>query len=343
MSKAFFLSKNSDADKAFELNEIQVGDPKDDEVQIEVKSFGLNFADIMARRGLYQDCPPLPTVIGYDVAGLVSKVGKDVKEFKKGDRVVALTRFGGYSQLVNTMQEGVAKIPDSLDFSKATALATQACTAYYCAFECVQLHKGDKVLIQAAAGGVGSILVQMAKARGCKIYGTASTSKMDFLRELGVDHPIDYTKVDFKEYIENAPGIGGGLDVVFDSLGGKAFSKGWKLLSPGGKIVFLGSASSLKNGKGGLISNLGLAAGFGVFSPIQLILNSKNMCGVNMLRIADHRKHIFKHCIDEVVKMFEAGTIDPILGKEFKSSALSEAHEYLEKRKSIGKVAVAWD
>ena len=340
--KAFYLIKNGDASEAFELREHEMQSPGDDEVTIKVESFGLNFADVLARRGLYQDCPPLPCVVGYDVAGKVHEVGKNVDEFQPGDRVVALTRFGGYSEYVNTMKEGVAKIPDDLDYGKATALATQACTAYYCAYECVQMHAGDKVLIQAAAGGVGTILVQMGKSKGCIVYGTASSGKQQYLKDIGVDYPIDYTKEDFAEYISKHTEIGDGLDIVFDSLGGKPFKKAYNLLSPGGKMVFFGSASSLKNGKGSLISTLKMAFGFGLFSPVQLIMNSRSMCGVNMLRIADHRKNIFKHCIDEVVKLYEDGVIDPVVGKEFSSDQLAEAHHYLESRQSIGKIAVNW-
>ena len=342
MAKAYYLTKNADSNQAFELRDHTLQELNDDEVKIKVHSFGLNFADVLARRGLYQDCPPLPTVIGYDVAGTVSAVGHNVNDCNVGDRVVALTRFGGYSDEVITMKEGVSRIPDDLPFGKATALATQACTAYYCAYECLQLHKGDKVLVQAAAGGVGTILVQMAKAKGCYVYGTASSLKQDYLKKIGVDFPIDYTTSDFEKVIRNHDGFGEGIDVVFDSLGGKPFKKGYKLLGPGGKIAFIGSASSLKNGKGSLLSTLNMARGFGFFSPVQLIMNSKSICGVNMLRIADYRKQVFKHCIDEVVKLYEEGAIDPIVGKEFHSDQLAEAHDYLEKRKSIGKVVVNW-
>ena len=342
MTKAFYLTKNSDSDQAFDLRDHTLPVVGADDVKIKVHSFGLNFADVLARRGLYQDCPPLPAVIGYDVAGVVIEIGDNVTDCKVGDRVVALTRFGGYSEEVITMKEGVARIPDDLPFGKATALATQACTAYYCAYECLQLHKGDKVLVQAAAGGVGTILVQMAKAKGCYVYGTASSAKQDYLRKIGVDCPIDYTKDDFEKVIRNHEDIGNGIDVVFDSLGGKPFKKGYNLLGPGGKIAFIGSASSLKNGKGNIFSTLNMARGFGFFSPIQLILNSKSICGVNMLRIADHRKQVFKHCIDEVVKLYEDGAIDPVVGKEFGKDELAEAHDYLEKRKSIGKVVVNW-
>ena len=144
--KAYYLTKNGDADRAFELRDYDVESPGDDEVSIKVECFGLNFADVLARRGLYQDCPKLPCVIGYDVAGTVLESGSNADEFKVGDRVVALTRFGGYAQSATTMKEGVAKIPKDLPFAKATVLATQACTAYYCAYECGKCIRAIKCL-----------------------------------------------------------------------------------------------------------------------------------------------------------------------------------------------------
>ena len=167
--KAIYIKKTGPANKAFDFREVPIPEPTDNEVCIQVNSFGLNFADVLARMGLYQDAPPLPSVIGYDVAGTVRAIGSTVTTCKVGDRVTSLTRFGGYAEYACTMQEGVTVIPDDLDFATATALSTQGCTAYYCTDECVQLHEGDNVLIQAAAGGVGSIQVQIAKHKGLSL------------------------------------------------------------------------------------------------------------------------------------------------------------------------------
>lgn len=336
--KGIFLTRYGSADKAFEVRELEKPTPGPREVLIKVAVFGLNFADVIARRGLYPDAPKNPALLGYDVAGTIEALGSEVTEFEIGDRVAALTRFGGYAEYATTMVEGVAKIPDSINMDISTALATQACTAYYCAEECVTLNPGDNVLVQAAAGGVGSILVQIAKYRGCKVFGTASSKKLEFLKSLGVDHPIDYTKEDFSERIKDILG-GNKLDVVFDSIGGKAFKKAWKTLQPGGTMVNFGAASQLGGSK---LKALGVALNFGFFSPIQLLMSSKSMVAVNMLRIADYKPQLFRKVFNNVMEMAEKEIIKPQLAKKYNSIDIAEAHSYLESRKSIGKVVVEW-
>jgi NADPH:quinone reductase-like Zn-dependent oxidoreductase len=344
--KAVYLKKYGNSDTAFEIKEAPIPKAGKGEVVVKVAHFGLNFADVVARRGLYPEAPKNPAILGYDVGGVIYEVGEGVTQFKIGQRVAALTRFGGYAEYAVTKESGVAVIPDSMDFATATALATQACTAYYCAFESVNLHEGDKVLVQAAAGGVGGILVQMAKHKKCIVYGTASTSKMDYLKSIGVDVAIDYTKEDFVKIIKNysntvrKDSFGEGVDVIFDSLGGSTFKKGFKLLNPAGRIVTFGAAEQINGNNTNKLQTIKMAINFGIFSPIQLLMTSKAIIGVNMLKIADNREHIFKHCITEVVKMAENGIITPKVDKTFSVEQIAEAHDYLESRQSIGKVTV---
>jgi len=340
--KSIYLTKHGNSNQAFEIRETPMPDIDDDEVIIEVKSIGLNFADVLARRGLYPDAPKNPAVLGYDVAGLVHSKGKDVLHVEIGQRVAALTRFGGYTEYAKTFSEGVTAIPGHISFEEATALATQGCTAYYCAEESVQLHAGDNVLVHAAAGGVGSLLVQYAKHKGCKVYGTASSKKQDFLRELGVDVPIDYTTQNFDQIITNDLAEGQQLDVIFDSIGGSVFKKGMKILGQGGRMVTFGAASQMDKGKKNLIATLKVGLGFGIFSPIPLLMKSQSIITVNMLRIADHRKNIFKHVFEEVIDLAGKKVLTPRVGKVFTVDQFAEAHEYLEQRKSLGKVVVNW-
>lgn len=339
--KALYLTKYGNADDAFELKEIALPEPQPGEVRIKVDAFGLNFADVIARRGLYEDAPPLPSLLGYDVAGVIDQVGSLNSRFKKGDKVFALTRFGGYAEYVTTAESGVAIIPQGMDAPTATALATQAGTAYFCACESVSLHAGDKVLIQAAAGGVGTALVQIAKSKGCFVVGTASSGKQEYLKKLGVDLAIDYTKHDFVETIEKELGKKK-IDVVFDSIGGKVFKKGLKTLAPGGRMVFFGAASQIRGAKTSKIKAALVGLGFGLYSPVLFIMRSQAMIGVNMLRIADHRPHILSHCLEQVRLLTEQGVIKPTISKVFPSTDLAEAHAFLESRKSTGKVAVKW-
>ena len=181
-------------------------------------------------------------MLGYEVVGRIDALGAGVNTLAVGQRVVALTRFGGYATTAVTDARAAVPIPDDLDVGIAAALPTQGGTAYYCAEEMVRLHPGDHVLVQAAAGGVGTLLVQLCKRHGCTVYGTAgSDAKLDYLRALGVDHPINYRRDDFADAVRRVRGDAG-LDVIFDSLGGSAVRKGLALLAPGGRIVCLGAA-----------------------------------------------------------------------------------------------------
>jgi NADPH:quinone reductase-like Zn-dependent oxidoreductase len=336
--KAIFLTKYGASDQSFEFRDVDIPTPGENEVLIKVRFSGLNFADVIARRGMYPDAPKNPAVLGYDVSGEIVETGPGVTEFKPGQQIVAMTRFGGYAEYAVTHKSGVAAIYEAYDPAAATALATQACTAYYCAEDCVTLHKGDRVLIHAAAGGVGSILVQIAKYRGCIIYGTASGSKLEYIKSLGVDYPIDYTGTDFYDHIKNKREK---IDVVFDSIGGSVFNKSFKLLAPGGKMVNFGAAEQLESGKNKL-KLLSMLWGFGLFSPISLLMQSKSIIAVNMLRIADFRPNVFQEILNDVIKMASDGIIKPHVGKIFPSSEIADAHDFLESRKSIGKVVLEW-
>lgn len=340
--RAVILTKFGTSEKAFEIQERPIPTPQDHEICVESEAFGLNFADVMARQGLYQDCPPLPAILGYEVVGRIHSIGKDVKDFEVGQRVVSLTRFGGYAEYAVADARAAAVIPDDMDYCVAAALATQYATAYYCAAYTTQLHEGEHVLIQAAAGGVGTALVQMAKNKGCIVYGTAgSEKKLEYLRTLGVDHPINYNTTDFAAYIEKTSGKNA-IDVAFDSLGGSAVKKARKLLAIGtGRIICYGAASRSGKAKG-IFGDLKLVFGFGFLASVELLLKSQGVTGVNMLRVADNRPDALKFCIQNVVKMVEEGILNPTIGGKFPVEEIAKAHDFLGGRKSIGKVAVHW-
>lgn len=338
--KAAVLTKFGKADEAFEIREVEKPTIKDNEILIKVEGFGLNFADIMARQGNYQDCPPLPAIIGYDVVGEVAEKGKDVNNVVVGDRVTAMTRFGGYAQYAVTDYRACAKIDKDYPLGKATALTTQYCTADYCFNQMMNLHEGDKVLIHAAAGGVGTALVQMAVNRGCIVFGTAgSEEKLEYLRSLGVQHPINYRKDNFDTAIKKIIG-NDGLDAIFDPVGGSNAKTGYKLLASGGRLLLFG-ASSMTGAS--IFGKIGVGLGFGFYSPIQFMLKSQAMIGVNMLRIADNRPFALQRSLNNVVAGVEKGILDPTIAKVFPIEQLSEAHHFLESRNSIGKVSVKWN
>lgn len=338
--KAAVLVKFGKIEDAFEIQEVPKPILNDGQVLIQTEGFGLNYADIMAIQGDYKDCPPLPAIIGYDVVGQIKEIKGDCGDLKVGDRVTAMSRFGGYAELVATESSACTAIKEDYEVGKAMAFTTQYSTAYYCFNEVQNLYKGDKVLIHAAAGGVGTALVQMAIDRGCTIFGTCgSEEKVEYLKSLGVQHPINYRTQDFFEEVKKINGDKG-LDAVFDAVGGSSVKKGFKLLGSGGKIIVFGAASITDKN---IIGKLRTVVGFGWYHPFQFLMGSKAMIGVNMLRIGDDKPMALKRCLDNVVKQVEAGRLNPKVAKIFSINQLSEAHNYLKDRKSIGKVSVVWE
>ena len=341
--KALQLVRFGSPDNAFELRELPEPRPGAGEVSIDVSASGLNFADVIARSGAYPDCPPLPCTLGYEVVGRIRELGAGVTGVTVGQRVIAFTRFGGYASCVVTRAAAAVPIPDALSDGAAAALATQGATAWFMAEDTLRLHAGEHVLVQAAAGGVGLILVQLAKARGCVVYGTASSpEKLDYLRSIGVDHPIQYTKVDFADAIREIQGTTRrGLDVVYDSLGGSYYAKARKLLCAGGRIVCFGAAAAAGEKKS-LLKLLGLAWGFGLTWPLPWLMESKGFLGVNMLRISDEKPATLQRCLAGVVKFWASGQLKLHVGGEFPAEQVAEAHKALGGRGTMGKVILRW-
>jgi NADPH:quinone reductase-like Zn-dependent oxidoreductase len=333
--EVIYLIKNGKPEKAFERRLINLKEPDRDEVSIEVEAFGLNFADVVARLGMYRDCPPLPTVIGYEVVGRVIKKGSEANHLSLGDRVLGFTIFGGYATHVVTKAKAVVKIEDNYPVVKALALAVQYCTAYYAINYAANVFENDRVLIQAGAGGVGTAIIQLCKLKNCKIYATAgSPEKVEYLKKQGVDFPINYKEKDFSTEIKEK------LDVVFDSIGGKTFKKGLKLLDYGGRMVAFGAASQLEAGN--IFSKIKFGLSFGFYHPVVFIMNSKTLAGVNMLKIGQFKPDILQNCMQNVVKLAQEGKIDPHVGGIYPVDKLNEAHTALEMRKTVGKIGILW-
>lgn len=336
--KAVFLVKNGNPEQAFQVRDTPVPVLLPNQVLIRTEAFGLNFADVMARLGIYPDAPPLPAILGYEVAGRIEDVGSEVQNFSKGEKVLAFTRFGGYAEFAVTDSHAAIPIPEEMDAAAATALATQYCTALYAAEEMVNLHEGDKVLINAAAGGVGIALIQLAKRKKCMVYANCgSDEKVAFLQKQGADLVFNYRKQDYFKELK-AKNIR--FDVVFDSLGGRNFRKGKKLLAHGGRIVGYGAAEQLNSRN--ILSRIALLFRFGFYSPAFLLMQSRSIMGLNMLRIADHKPAVLQRCMQQVVELASTGELRPHVGKVFNVNEIAKAHTLLESRNSIGKIAVKW-
>lgn len=339
--KAVVLTKIGNTPDVFEIQEVATPSPQDHEILIKVSTFGLNYADVMARRGIYAAAPPLPSILGYEAVGIVSAVGKNVTDFKEGDRVLGFARFGAYAEFCVVNAVAAIKIPDSLPDAQATALATQYCTALYMANWKANIRKGETLLIHAAAGGVGHALIQIAKQKGCKIVATAGSSeKIAYLKNLGVDLAINYTTKNFETEIENQLGARS-IDVVFDPIGGKNHKLNRKLLAIGGRLIMFG-ISTFSNKKGTKFDQLQLAAQFGILSPLAFLINSITISGVNMLHIAEQKPEIIGQLLEEAIHGFVEGYFQPKIALNTSAQNLFEAHEKLANRDTIGKVSIQW-
>jgi NADPH:quinone reductase-like Zn-dependent oxidoreductase len=206
-----------------------------DEVLIRVHAAAVNPVDWKIRDGYGKETfgHQLPHILGCDVSGVVEAVGKDVQRLKPGDAVygyISLRREGTYAEFVTAKASEVTLKPSSLDFVEAAAIPVGALTSWQALFDIAQLASGQKILVHAAAGGVGSMAVQLAKAKGAYVIGTASARNADFLRELGVDEVIDYQTTRFEEVARD-------VDVVFDTMGGETQERSFQVLKPGGVLV----------------------------------------------------------------------------------------------------------
>jgi synaptic vesicle membrane protein VAT-1 len=231
------------APDVLELREAPDPAPGDDDIRIHVRAAGINFADVLARLGLYPDAPKPPMVVGYEVAGQVQAVGRNVVGFAEGDRVFALTRFGGYSDTVVVPSSQAFHFPEQLSDSEAAAVPVNYLTACIALYKMAALSPGETVLVHNAGGGVGIAATQLARLRRATVIGTASAFKHDALRSFGVDHAIDYRHANVAEEVKKIT-RGRGVDVILDPIGGRSFTESYRMLAPLGRLVIFGLSAA---------------------------------------------------------------------------------------------------
>ncbi len=339
--KAAFLVKTGNSAKAFEIRETQIPEPKDHEVQIKVATFGLNYADVMARNGIYAAAPPLPSILGYEAVGTISKLGNAVNHLKVGQKVLAFTRFGAYAQYCVTHHLTVCLLPEEIPNDIATALATQYCTAIYAASWMANIRKGERVLVHAGAGGVGHGLIQYAQHKGCEVIATAgSPEKIAYLNEMGVDLAINYHTHDFSQEIIHTYGERS-IHAIFDPIGGNNYKLNRNIEAVGGRMIMFGISAFSKK-KGTWLDKIQLALQFGFLSPLEFLIKSNGVIGVNMLHVADQNPGIINELLANAILGYQKGIYQPKIAFNGSVEKLGEAHGMLENRETIGKLCVSW-
>jgi len=307
--------------------------PGPGQLQIAVHAAGVNFADHLARVGLYPDAPKLPAVVGYEVAGTVEAVGEGVDPNRVGERVLAGKRFGGYAEIVNVSASDSVSLPGDVSFEQGAAVPVNYATAWAALHGYGSLRAGERVLIHAAAGGVGIAAIQFAKAAGAEVHGTASPGKHQKLTELGVDRAIDYRRDGWWKGL-------GPYDLVLDALGGTSLRRSYALLRPGGRLVGYG-ISNLQQGERRSLRTaapqaLAMLRGFNLLDQLS---ESKAVIGLSMLRLWDDRGTL-EPWITPLKNALDDGTVSPIVHAAVPFAEAPEAHRILAARENIGKVVL---
>jgi len=311
--------------------------PTTNEMLIQVKAAGINFADILARKGIYPDAPPIPCVVGYEVSGIVKQIGTDVNESWLGKSVMALTRFGGYSDLVVAPEIQVFEKPEDLTFEQAAAIPVNYLTAYQLLVVMGGLKSNETVLIHNVGGGVGLAALDIAKKIGAVVYGTASAHKHQYLEKRWIDHTIDYRKEDWLKEIGRLTN-GRGVELIIDPLGGQHWKKSYQALRGTGRLGMFG----LSNASTGLKMPSRLKLFKTVlqipwFHPIGMMNANKGVFGVNLGHLW-HEPEKVRDWMNEILNGVHERWVHPHVDKIFPFEKVGAAQGYIEARKNIGKV-----
>jgi synaptic vesicle membrane protein VAT-1 len=312
--------------------------PANGEVLIRVKAAGLNFADILARQGLYPDAPKKPCVMGYEVSGIVESVGAGVGQTLLSKPVVALTRFGGQAELVTVAANQIFTKPDALSFEQAAAIPVNYLTAYALLAVMGSLQPGEAVLIHNAGGGVGLAALDIAKRLSAVTYGTASPGKHEFLRARGLDHPIDYRNQDWLPALMKLTNDRG-VELVIDPIGGGHWKKSYQALRSTGRLGMFGVSTASANGLRGKLGMVKAAWQTPWFHPFGLLNKNKGVFGLNLGHMWHEREKVAEW-MTALLGGVSEGWVRPHVDKAFPFAEVGAAHTYLEGRKNIGKVVL---
>jgi len=313
-------------------------DPSAGQLRIRVEASGINFADILGRMGLYPDLPAMPVVVGYEVSGRIDAIGPGVDPGWLGRDVFAMTRFGGYADVLCVPEKQVFVRPEGMSAGQGAAIPVNYFTAWQLVVVMGGLKAGETMLVHSAGGGVGIAATQIAKHIGATVIGTASIAKHAALRRLGVDHLIDYRTDDFetrtREIME-----GRGVELILDAVGGDSFKKGYRLLCPTGRLGMFGISSVATGKERRVVSVLRTIAGMPwfQFNPLSLINANKGVFGVNLGHLWGEVERI-RGWGDQLLELWKKGVVAPQIDRTFRFSEAAAAHHHIQDRKNIGKV-----
>lgn len=330
---------SADGPAGLQVRQTPDPEPGPGQVRVRVSAAGLCFSEVMAAQGLYPDRPKLPCVMGYEVAGVIDAAGDGVAADRVGSRVLAMTRFGGHSDVVCVPGNQAFAIPDGKEFTAAAGLPVNYLTAYHMLFRVACVRPGDRVLVHMAAGGVGTAVLQLCRTvPDVTVFGTASAAKHEAARAEGCTHPIDYRTADYAAEVRRLTG-GEGVDVVLDPLGGADWRKGLKLLRPGGRMVAYGFANLTSGQRRRPLHVLSQVASMQRLTPLYLMNRNKSVCGVHIGRLWDQADMLSGE-LREVLALWEAGRVAPRIDATYPFAKAADAHRRILSRQNTGKIVL---
>ena len=317
--------------------------PGPGEVRIKVEAAGLNFADLMARIGMYPDAPKVPSVLGYEVAGTVDSVGPGVDAVSPGARVAAGTKFGGFAELAVAEIAHTVPIPESMSMADAAAIPLNYATAYAALVIMGGVRQGDRVLIHSAGGGVGIAATQLAHHFGAFVIGSASASKHTRVRQEGADETIDHYSQDVAAEVRRLTG-GEGVDIILDALGPATLRRDWRILRAGGRVVAFGASQVRTGDRRNLPAALRMVATF-PFATMPwwkahgMMNENKGVFGLNLFHWWEQAGSL-ERLVAPLRSLVESGVVRPVVDSTFPFERAADAHRRLESGASVGKVVL---
>ena len=312
--------------EVLQVVENELRPPKNEEVQIKVLACGVGRTDIAMRYGYYPFAPKIPFVPGYEIVGIVEEVGTKVTRFRIGDRVAALTVYGGYSEYIYLEQQHLVEVPENVKAEEAVALILNYVTAYQILKRVAKVQKGNKILITGASGGVGTALLDLANLEGLEVYALSSKHKHEIIKKMGAE-PIDYKSEDWVKFIKDKEF--GGLDFVFDGIGKSYIKKGFSLLKKGGKLVEYGYPDF-----SGML--------LGIFKTMLLnsLPNGRDAQFYGISGIYKKDKSTILHDLEKLLLLLKDKKIKPIISNRMSILEASEANQILENGSVSGNIVL---
>jgi synaptic vesicle membrane protein VAT-1 len=320
----------------FEMREAPDPVPDSGQLRVRVRAAGVNFSDILSRLGLYPDAPRPPLVVGYEVAGHVDAIGRSVTGFTEGDRVVAMTPLGGYSEAVVVPAGHAFHVPENLSDAEAAAVPVNYLTAAVALYRMAALTSGDVVLIHNAGGGVGIAATQLARLRRATVIGTASASKHAALRTFGVEHAIDYRHANVPAEVRTIT-RGRGVDVILDPIGGSSFLASYRMLAPLGRLVIFGLSAAAPGERRSAWSAFRAWWSLPRFNPMSLINRNRGVFGLHIGHLWEERTRLAP-LMDTLLSELSAGRLRPVVSRTFPLDRAADAHRFIQGRQNVGKV-----